>query len=137
MTAQKGKDLLLKLDETGSGSFDTVAGLRATRLSFNSDTVDVTTAESVGNWRELLAGAGLRAAAISGAGIFKDAASDAALRRVFFDGTIPDFEIVIPDFGVVSGPFQLTSLEYSGQHDGEAGFEIALVSAGALTFVAV
>lgn len=137
MTAQKGKDLLLKLDETGGGSFDTIAGLRATRLSFNSDTVDVTTAESVGNWRELLAGAGLRTAAISGSGIFKDATSDATLRRVFFDGTIPDFEIVIPDFGVVSGPFQLTSLEYSGQHDGEAAFEISLVSAGALTFVAI
>ena len=137
MTAQKGKDLLLKLDETGGGIFDTIAGLRASRLSFNSDTVDVTTAESVGNWRELLAGAGLRTAAISGSGIFKDAASDAALRSVFFNGTIPNFEIVIPDFGIVSGPFQLTSLEYSGQHDGEAAFEIALVSAGALTFTAL
>lgn len=137
MAAQKGKDLLLKLDETGSGSFVTVAGLRATRLSFNSDTVDVTTAESAGNWRELLAGAGLRTAAVSGSGIFKDAASDAALRQVFFAGTLPAFEIVIPDFGVVSGPFQVTSLEYSGHHDGEAGFEVALVSAGALSFAAV
>ena len=91
MTAQKGKDLLLKLDETGIGTIVTVAGLRATRLSFNSDTVDVTTAESAGNWRELLAGAGLRVAAISGSGIFKDAASDAALRRVFFDGTIDHY----------------------------------------------
>jgi TP901-1 family phage major tail protein len=137
MAAQKGKDLLLKLDETGSGSFVTVAGLRATRLSFNADTVDVTTVESAGNWRELLAGAGLRTAAISGSGVFKDAASDAALRQVFFDGTIPDFEIVIPDFGVVTGPFQLTDLEYSGKHDGEAAFEIALVSAGALSFAAI
>jgi len=137
MAAQKGKDLLLKLDETGGGSFVTVAGLRATRLSFNADTVDVTTVESAGNWRELLAGAGLRTAAISGSGVFKDAASDAALRQVFFDGTIPDFEIVIPDFGVVTGPFQLTNLEYSGQHDGEAAFEIALVSAGALSFAAI
>lgn len=134
MAAQKGKDLLLKLDETGGGSFETIAGLRATRLSFNSDTVDVTTVESVGNWRELLAGAGLRTAAVSGSGIFKDSAADAALRRVFFDGTIPDFEIVIPDFGVVSGPFQLTNLEYSGNHDGEAAFEVSLVSAGVLSF---
>ena len=134
MGAQKGKDLLLKLDETGGGSFVTVAGLRATRLSFNADTVDVTTIESVGNWRELLGGAGLRTAAISGSGVFKDQASDAAIRRVFFDGTTPDFEVVIPDFGVVSGKFQLTGLEYSGQHDGEAVFEIALVSAGPLTF---
>lgn len=134
MTAQRGKDLLVKLDETGDGTFDTVAGLRTTRLSLNADTVDVTTAESPGQWRELLAGAGLRTASISGSGIFKDASSDAAIRRVFFDGTAPAFEIVIPDFGTIAGPFQITSVEYAGNYDGEASFEIAMVSAGALTF---
>jgi TP901-1 family phage major tail protein len=137
MAAQKGRDLLLKLDETGIGSFETIAGLRATRLSFNADTIDVTTAESTGNWRELLAGAGLRTAAVSGSGIFKDSAADAALRRVFFDGTIPAFQIVIPDFGVVSGPFQIGNLEYSGNHDSEAGFEVSLASAGALSFAEI
>lgn len=134
MTAQKGKDLLVKLDETGGGTFETVAGLRATRLSFNADTVDVTSVESPGQWRELLAGAGLRSASISGSGIFKDQVSDAALRRVFFDGLAPAFEIVIPDFGTVTGSFQLTSLEYAGNHDGEATFEVSMVSAGALDF---
>ncbi len=137
MSAQKGKDILLKLDETGAGPFDTVAGVRASRISFNADTVDVTTAGSVGHWRELLAGAGVKSAAISGSGIFKDAASDAALRRVFFDDSTPEFEIVIPDFGTVSGPFQITSLEYAGNHDGEATFEVALASAGAITFAEI
>ncbi|MEM9734981.1 MAG: phage major tail protein, TP901-1 family [Pseudomonadota bacterium] len=134
MGAQKGKDLLVKLDETGSGTFETVAGLRATRLSLNAETVDVTTADSPGQWRELLAGAGLRTASVSGSGIFKDQASDAAIRRVFFEGASPGFEIVIPDFGVIAGAFQVSSLEYAGNHDGEASFEIALVSAGALSF---
>lgn len=137
MAAQKGKDLLLKLDEAGSGSYVTVAGLRATRLSFNADAVDVTTAESVGRWRELLAGAGLRSAAISGSGVFRDVASDASLRQVFFDGTVPSFQVVVPDFGTVTGPFQVTSLEYAGDHDGEATYEISLVSAGALAFAAI
>ena len=41
MVAQKGKDLLIKLDMTGAGEFETVAGLRATRITFNADTVDV------------------------------------------------------------------------------------------------
>lgn len=134
MTAQRGKDLLLKLDTAGSGSFTTVAGLRATRLSFNAETVDVSTVDSAGQWRELLAGAGLRSAAISGSGVFKDAASDAALRQVFFDAVIPTMQVVIPDFGTVTGPFQLASLEYAGNHDGEAVYEIALASAGALAF---
>ena len=104
MTAQKGKDLLLKLDETGSGTFETVAGVRASRISFNADTVDATTRDSAGQWRELLAGAGVRNAAVSGSGVFKDQASDAALRRVFFDATAPDFEMVIPDFGTDKFP---------------------------------
>ncbi len=134
MTAQKGKDLLLKLDETGSGSFVTVAGLRASRLAFNAQTVDVTTAESAGRWRELLAGSGVRSAAITGSGVFKDAASDAALRRVFFDATHPAFEVVIPDFGTVTGAFQITALEYAGEHDGEATYELSLASAGQLAF---
>lgn len=134
MSAQKGRDLLLKLDESGAGTFVTVAGLRASRISFNADTVDVTTAESAGQWRELLAGAGVKSAALSGSGIFKDETSDAAIRRVFFDDGQPDFEVVIPEFGTLSGPFQVTSLEYAGNHDGEATFEVSLVSAGALAF---
>ena len=59
MVAQKGKDLLLKIDI--EGSFVTVAGLRSRRIAFNSQTVDITDADSPG------AGANcLRAAACSG-----------------------------------------------------------------------
>ena len=137
MTAQKGKDLLLKLDETGGGTFETIAGVRASRISFNADTVDVTTRESAGQWRELLTGAGVRSAAVSGSGVFKDASSDAALRAVFFAGSAPAFEIVIPDFGTLAGPFQVSALEYAGNHDGETTFEISLASAGEITFAAL
>ncbi|RFZ88074.1 phage major tail protein, TP901-1 family [Shinella sp. WSJ-2] len=135
MVAQKGRDLLLKI-ENGAG-FATAAGLRSKRLAFNAQIVDVTDADSAGRWRELLGGAGVQRAAVSGSGIFKDQASDALVRSVFFNGTICDWQIVIPDFGTVSGPFQVAALEYSGAHDGEILFEIALESAGALTFGAL
>ena len=137
MAIQNGKDLLLKLDTTGSGGFETVAGLRATRLSFNAETVDVTTLDSAGGWRELLAGAGVKTAQVSGSGVFRDAATDARARTVFFNGEIPLVQLVIPDFGVVEGPFQITSLEYAGAFDGEATYGIALASAGALSFSAL
>jgi TP901-1 family phage major tail protein len=81
MTAQKGKDLLLKVDTDGAGSFATVAGLRARSLAFNAASVDVTDQESAGRWRELLEGAGIRSARVSGSGIFKDASSDETLRQ--------------------------------------------------------
>lgn len=137
MAAQRGKDLLIKLDLTGTGAFETIAGLRATRITFNAETVDVTNLGSAGRWRELLAGAGVRSAAISGSGVFRDEATDERARAIFFSGEIPNFQVIIPSFGVVSGPFQITSIEYSGQHDGEAVYEIALASAGAVSFEAI
>lgn len=135
MGAQAGKDLLIKLD--AGGGFETVAGLRATRVALNAAALDVTTAESAGRWRELLAGAGVKAVEVTGRGVFKDAASDARLREAFFAGATPPFQMVIPDFGVIEGPFQVTGLEYAGEHDGEASFEISLGSAGALSFTAL
>ena len=137
MAVQNGKDLLIKVDMIGDGQFETIAGLRATRLSFNSETVDVTSLESAGGWRELLGGAGVKSASISGSGVFRDAATDERARQIFFDAEMPDFQVVVPNFGVVEGPFQITAIEYSGSHNGEATYEMTLASAGALTFVAL
>jgi TP901-1 family phage major tail protein len=134
MVAQKGKDLLLKIDSNGLGSFTTVAGLRSKRIAFNSETVDITDADSAGRWRELLAGSGVQRAAISGSGIFKDAQSDAAIRSRFFAGEIAAWQFAVPSFGTVEGAFLITALEYTGAHDGEVTFEIALESAGPVSF---
>jgi TP901-1 family phage major tail protein len=136
MAAQNGKDLLIKVDLTGDGSFETIAGLRATRVSFNAESVDVTSLESQGGWRELLGGAGVKSASISGSGVFKDANTDERARQIFFDGETPDFQVVIPDFGIVEGAFQITGIEYSGSHNGEATYEMSMASAGVLTFTA-
>lgn len=46
------------------------------------------------------------------------------------------FQIVIPAFGTIEGLFQITSLEYRGDHAGEVTFDIALDSAGPLGFAA-
>jgi TP901-1 family phage major tail protein len=137
MGAQNGKDLLIKVDMAANGSFTTLAGLRATRVSFNAETIDVTSLESEGGWRELLAGAGVRSVSISGSGVFRDAETDERARQLFFDGEAPGFQVVIPDFGIVEGPFQVTAIEYGGSHNGEATYELSLASAGALTFTAI
>lgn len=137
MAVQSGKDLLIKVDMIGDGSFQTVAGLRASRISFNAETVDVTSLDSTGGWRELLAGAGVKSASIAGSGVFRDANTDERARQIFFDALMPEFQVIVPSFGVVEGAFQITSLEYAGSHNGEATYEMSLVSAGALTFTAL
>lgn len=137
MGAQNGKDLLIKLDMTGTGFFETIVGLRATRISFNAEAVDVTSLESQGGWRELLGGAGVKSAAISGSGVFKDAGTDERARQIFFDGETPDFQVIIPDFGTIEGAFQMTAIEYAGSYNGEATYELSMASASALTFTPV
>jgi TP901-1 family phage major tail protein len=137
MAVQNGRDLLIKLDLSGTGQFETVAGLRATRISLNAEPVDVTGMESPGGWRELLAGAGVKSASISGSGVFRDEQTDARARAQFFAGSTPDFQVIVPDFGTIEGPFQITALEYAGTHDGEATYEMTLASAGLLAFTAL
>ena len=137
MAVQSGKDLLIKLDLIGDGQFVTIAGLRATRISFNAETVDVTSLESIGGWRELLAGAGVRSASISGSGVFRDANTDERARQIFFDGEVPRFQVIIPNFGVIEGKFQISAIEYAGSYNGEATYEMTMASAGVLTFTAL
>ena len=71
MAAQNGKDLLVKVDMDDAGSFETLAGLRASKIAFNTETIDVTSLESTGGWRELLSGGGVKTASISGSGVFR------------------------------------------------------------------
>ena len=136
MAVQNGKDLLIKVDINNTGSFQTMAGLRATRISLNAETVDVTSLESAG-WRELLAGAGVKAASVTGSGVFRDQATDARAQQIFFNGEVPSFQVIVPSFGVIQGLFQITAIEYSGTYNGEATYDMTLASAGVLTFTAI
>ncbi|MEL6289400.1 MAG: phage major tail protein, TP901-1 family [Pseudomonadota bacterium] len=137
MVAQRGRDLLLKVDPERNGTYVTIAGLRTRTLAFNAESVDITHSESAGHWRELLAGCGVRSARVAGSGLFKVAQSDEVLRAAFFAGTLLACELAIPDFGSIAGEFHIAALEFAGRHDGEVTFEVALESAGALTFTAV
>jgi TP901-1 family phage major tail protein len=136
MTAQAGRELLLKVDTDGGGSFATVAGLRSHAIAFNAEAIDVTDAESAAQWRELLAGGGVKRAGVTGSGVFKDQASDETVRGYFFAGTIRDWQITVPDFGALTGPFQITALEFAGEHNGEVAYQLALESAGQIAFAA-
>ena len=137
MTAQRGRDILLKIEGETAGVFTTVAGLRARTITLNARTVDVTDADSAGRWRELLAGAGVRSAAVSGQGVFRDGESDALIREAFFDQSAPTWRLIVPDFGMLEGPFLVAALEYAGEHEGEASFAMSLASAGEVTFSAL
>ncbi len=143
MAAQKGLDVLMKIDISGTKT--TIGGLRSTSITLNDESVDITNKDSLGN-RTLLAGAGVNSISISGSGVFTDSAAEVAVRTAFqaqqntSDGTsaqtaaFETFEFRIPDLGAYSGLFQITSLEYAGEYNGEATYSMSFESAGYITF---
>jgi TP901-1 family phage major tail protein len=67
--------------------------------------------------------------------VFKDAASDAALREAFFSGAAPILRMVVPDFGTIEGAFQITALKYNDATDeAEQSFSASFEALGPLRF---
>lgn len=137
MAGQRGRDVLLKISDGGTPeTFITLAGIRTSEIELNAESVDGSALESPQGWRELIPGAGVKSARVSGRGVFKDAASDARMRQVFFAGEISDWQLIIPGLGTLIGPLHIEELKWGGAYDGEASFVVALESAGELTFQA-
>ena len=146
MAAQKGLDVLMKIDISGTKT--TIGGLRSTSITLNDESVDITNKDSLGT-RTLLAGAGVNSLSVSGSGVFTDSAAEVAVRTAFAaqqntsDGSaaqtaaFESFEFIIPNLGTYTGAFQITSLEYAGEYNGEATYSMSFESAGYITFAAV
>jgi len=143
MAAQKGLDVLMKIDISGTKT--TIGGLRSTSITLNDESVDVTNKDSLGT-RTLLAGAGVNSISISGSGVFTDSPAEIAVRTAFQaqqnttngssaqTAAFTTFEFAIPDLGAYTGAFQITSLEYAGEYNGEATYSMSFESAGYVTF---
>ncbi|MEM8799693.1 MAG: phage major tail protein, TP901-1 family [Pseudomonadota bacterium] len=135
MTIESGRAFLLKI---GNGAnppaFETVAGLRATALSINSEVVDVTHKNS-GGWRELLSGAGHRSVALSGAGVFTDSTAEQRVRSNALSGDLDTYQVVFESGDRFEGQFLIASLEYSGDHNGERTYSLSLQSSGAIMHI--
>ncbi len=132
MAAQNGKDLLIKVDLSGAGQFETMVGLRASRISFNAEPVDVTSLESQGGWRELLSGAGTRSVSVSAGGIFLGSQAEARVQAHALAGTIADYELSFEDGARLRGRFLVQQLDFSGDFNGERNYTIQLESSGAV-----
>lgn len=137
MAAQPGRNVLVKIGDGGSPEvFSTVCGIRTKSISLSENLVDITDSCSVGQFRELLQGAGTKQATITGSGIFKDTAGEELVRSNWFNSSQSNYQFVIPDFGTMEGAFLVTSIEYGGDHDGEATFSWTFESAGPVTWTA-
>ena len=137
MAVQKGSGLLVKIGNAASPEvFSTVAGLRDTSISINSETIDVTNKDS-SRVRTLLANAGIKSFSISGSGVFTDAASEQSVLTAFSATTFSNYQFLVPDYNTFTGAFQVATLEYSGSYNGEVTYSMSFESAGTITIATV
>lgn len=137
MGAQKGDSILLKIgDDSSPQAFVAIGGLRTKNLTINSETVDVTSADDTSKWRQLLEGAGLKNMSVSGAGVFKDGTAADAVNASALDQTHLDWQMVVPGLGTFEGKFQVSSLQYAGDHNAEVTYDLSLESAGDIAYTA-
>jgi len=137
MAAEKGRAFLLKIGDGGGPEiFTVVGGMRSTSIRINNEMVDVTNKTS-GGWREILSGAGIRHISLSGSGIFTDSASETALQAKALASSVDNYEVVFESGAKFSGAFQVTSLEYAGDYNGERTYSISLESSGMVSFANV
>ena len=134
MAAQRGKDILIK--RYSGSAYVTVGGLRTKSFKLNKETVDVTDSDSTDQWRELLAGAGVKSMSVTLSGVFKDSTVEGLVRSDFEDDLLSDYELVMPDLGTFAGAFDIPSLEYSGEYNGEVQYSMTFESAEAIGFTA-
>jgi TP901-1 family phage major tail protein len=136
MAVQKGVDVLLSINTTGS-TYVALGGARTVSMTLNNQPVDATSASSTGQWRQLINDAGIKSLDASFSGVFQDDTQDETLRSTWFNRTLRNFRVTVPSFGTFTGPFIVTSLTHAGSHDGEATFEVSLQSGGEITFASI
>lgn len=139
MSAQRGSKLLIKRgDGAASETFTTVGALQNSTLTINGSPIEVTTADDVdGNdeiWRTFITGP--KDLSVQGNGIGKQLQPVQSVYNDFAQGTLRNFQIVVPYVGTFTVAMVISAMEFSGPYDGVVGFSLTLQSAEAPTFVA-
>jgi TP901-1 family phage major tail protein len=130
MPAEKGSAFLLKVgDGQAVPAYATVAGLRTTQLSINSEGV-VITHKGSGPWRELLSGGGVRSVSVSGAGVFTGSVAETRIKTNALSGLLDDYELSFESGERLRGRFLVTRLDYAGDFNGERTYAVSLESSG-------
>lgn len=131
--ALKGNLFLLQLESSaGSGTYTTVAALRATSLTLNKAVVDITN-KSGNGWQEIMPGGGVKSASISAGGVYADDASQALMITAFNATTHWNAKIIDEAGNSFSGAWNIDSLAFSGDNNAEQTFEISMSSADEIT----
>lgn len=113
--------------------FKTVGGLRSKSFAFNTEGVDITTADS-DEWKVMLDGAGLRSFSISGSGVYTNQPVFLSVfEKARANSLICLMFIEVKTDTIFEGCFKITSIEVSGDYNAESNYSISAESSGQIT----
>ncbi len=131
-----GKDMLIKADINGDGTYTTIAGAQTRSLTMNGELVDITNQDSEGNWREAVAGVSVKSMTISTDGILPQGVTFATLNDIYRNqiGGGYMWQVYMPGLGKYEGRYVMTNLELTGEQNGVVKFSTTLESSGPVDF---
>lgn len=136
MPSQKGRDLLLKIGNSGTPeTFATLGAARTAGFTLNNQPVDATTMDDAGH-QVFESAAGLQTMQIRLDGLFKDSNAEETLRAAAFSRVPKNFELYFPNGDKYAAAFVIDNYMRGGAHDGLETFSVTLLRSGAGTFTA-
>ena len=133
--AKLGRNLLIRDGLLGGSTV--IAAMRETSFTINGATVDVTDKDSVNQYRELLAGAGVVSVKLTARGLLHGNAQAQTLVGRALARSLDDYRLEFDNGDNITGKFQVSSFEASGNYDGEQIYTLTFESGAALTFTGV
>lgn len=115
--------------------FTTIGGIRSKSLSMSADGIDITNADS-DEWKTMLDAAGVRSMSLSGSGVYNNQTLFQSMYTKFLSNSLTCLMLIESGTArIYSGCWKLTSLEISGDYDGEGNFSISAESSGQISTV--
>lgn len=109
--------------------FASVGGIRSKSISFSSEGVDITNQDS-DEWSKFLDAAGVRALAISGAGVYTNEANYLYVEDQAYANNLMELMFVdVKGLRCTWSYFKVTAVEQSGDYNAEGNFSISANSA--------
>jgi TP901-1 family phage major tail protein len=135
MATIRGRDVTVKIgqDDGPPETFVTIASATVHTFSVNNTEVEVNTKDS-GGWRDLFPDGSIKSIAVSMSFLFVDSAEQDQLRTLA-ESAAPaaNFELHDGSGDVLTGEFQVTQYETTGETEGFAQVSVTLASNGIIT----
>ena len=136
MTAQKGRDLLLKIgDGADPENFSTLGAARTSAMTLNNQPVDASSMDGAG-LQSFIPDAGVQGMTLKLEGLFKDSAAEEKLRLAAFARSSRNYLLCFPNGDSYAAAFVVQDYARSGSFDGLESFTVTLLRNGAGSFTA-